>query len=83
VDSITAKHLALSANCVRLILNEIMPNLKENMLTAPSLGSNIKKLMYNESNELEKELKSHIREVFTKLVSIMVEAVTMSIQKAA
>ena len=53
------------------------------MLTAPSLGTNIRKMMQNETNELEKELKSHIGEVFSKLVSIMVEAVTMSINKAA
>jgi len=30
------------------------------MFVASNLGTNLKKLMANEANELEKELKSHI-----------------------
>jgi predicted small metal-binding protein len=53
------------------------------MFVASNLGNNLKKLMANEANEVEKELKNHIQEVFEKLTSIMVESVKAPIQKAA
>ena len=56
VESITAKHLALSSNCVLLIQREILPNLTNNLLLSEDQGYNIRKMMQAEADDLKKDL---------------------------
>ena len=82
VESITAKHLAYSLNCVRLISVELMPSLKSGILLTPDKGHNIRKMITNDTNEIERELSEHINEIYTKLTSIMVDTVKPEILKS-
>ena len=75
VESVTAKHLAISSNCVRLILKEIMPSLKNKFFLIDDKGPNIKKMLTNLTDEVEKELHEHMTDIYHKLTSIMVDNV--------
>lgn len=58
VSNITARHLALSSNCLMLLLNEIMPNIKDNFILAESAGYgiNIKRKIESDFNDLNENL---------------------------
>ena len=60
---------------MRLIHVELLPSLKSGILITPEQGHNIKKMLNNETNEVEKELQDHMDEIYKKLTSIMVDTV--------
>lgn len=58
VANITARHLALSSNCLMLLLNEILPNIRDNFILAESAGYgvNIRRKIEGDFNELNEKL---------------------------
>lgn len=85
VKSLTARHLALSANCVLLIRDYFIPNFRINFIDHPSNpnGFNIRKLIDKEFTELIQNLDSHADSIIAKFSNIIVEAVQPAITSAA
>ena len=73
VKNITGRHLALSANCVMMVLNVVFPNLKDNFILSDqtNYGYNIKNKIDADIEEIDNALRSHMEKIFKKLTSIM------------
>jgi hypothetical protein len=85
VKNITGRHLALSSNCIMLVLNEVFPNIKNNFVLSDqtNYGFNIKKKIEDDLEEVETSLRSHLDKVFKKLTSIMYDACKDAIANGA
>jgi len=66
VANITARHLALSSNCLMMLLNEIMPNVRDNFVLceAAGYGANIRRKIESDFIELTEKFQLHLDRVF-------------------
>ena len=63
----------------------MLPSLCKNLLHGPdrTQGANSRKLMVTQFAEVQKELQAHVDEITQKFVSIILDAVSGKIEKAA
>lgn len=77
VQKFSARHLAISANCILLTRDVILVNLKDKLIDSldnPS-GFNVRKLVDQDYSNLLTSLETHAQSIFDKFVSIILEAI--------
>lgn len=85
IQKFTARHLALSVNCILLTRDYIMPHIKAHLIDHASNpnGFNIRTMIDKQLNELMNSLDFHIDAIMTTLSSLIVDSVPQVIETAS